>query len=93
MMDKLKYTSGEWAIKERGVCIATDREPICVLCYCEERTEGNAQLIRAAPEMYEAILEILVILGDKPYRLNERWLENKLQSIIDKIHEERILGS
>ena len=88
MMDKLKYTAKEWDVHliPEGLMVASEDVTICQM-EDYENNEVDAQLIRAAPGMYEAILEILVILGDKPYRLNERWLENKLQSIIDKIHK------
>ena len=85
-MDKLKYTSGEWAIKERGVCIGTDREPICILCYCEERSEGNAQLIRAAPDMYELLKqakEILFASNPKAEDMNDLW--DKIQACLEAI--------
>ena len=87
-MDKLKYTNGEWALKARGTCIVTDREPICVLCYCEERSEGNAQLIRAAPEMYEAILKMIRYYYNHGPLIPACYTIVELRAIIAKIHKE-----
>lgn len=74
-MTERKWTPGPWVEREKGVhphpyvCgeykeyeFGLDRPVVCYLVGC--RTEANAHLIAAAPDLYEALEEIIKVHGE-----------------------------
>ncbi len=71
----MNYTKGKWYAneiprngKDQQYCIASNSGPICLIGTktpnCYDELTANAQLISAAPDMYEALKEIKKFAND-----------------------------
>jgi len=61
----MEYSKGEWKRSKQGWLIRTNDERICKVCHTagengqDEIAEANANLISAAPELCEALEDII----------------------------------
>lgn len=61
-----KHTPGEWIIKKRfaGVAIYVENKIVCSV-YGTDQQEANAKLIAAAPELLEALKDLVNAYTEK----------------------------
>ncbi len=76
-----KFTQGEWIINGRGNVTDEDELYIAVIPFRKE-SEANTRAIKAVPEMYKALQELVPIL-ESDGRLSIAYSIKKLLARID----------
>lgn len=68
-----KYTPGPWRLGPYGQVLSKNNKTLCVMV--GDKDKNNAELLRAAPEMFE-ILEVLAECGSAaPHNVQLKALE------------------
>jgi len=86
-----KYTEGEWEVTQptiRGMrsAVVSHGEKDLIVCHVDDvdgfsgNSKANAQLLAAAPELYEALKEVLALLPQNQDALIEWGLDSWIYS-------------
>jgi len=64
----MNYTKGEWVMDGLEIVVGyvPDQDHIASIDECNENYEGNARLIASAPDMYEALKNLIASFRDTP---------------------------
>jgi hypothetical protein len=85
----MNYTKGEWKIREvlfkNFLIVVNDKNIACVYPTDDKNSEFNANLIAAAPDMYEALKALEARMQDIVFEM--KLLDGKNRDCLDATNE------